>query len=304
MTKKLLIAGATGFIGQALVVHLAKRYTISVLGRSISKLSQQFPNLTAYSWQNLQLEDIAAQHVVINLAGENIGGRRWSEHQRENIISSRVDTTTQLANFCVSLGQQAPRLLNASAIGVYGLATDDSVVFDEYSELPKQPSDFLSKVAYHWEQGLLPAVQAGVCVVKLRFGAVLAKQGGAMAKLLPSFRAGCGAILGNGQQPFSWVSLSDAIRAIDFLLDRPQLDGAFNVVADELVTQAAFAKALAVYLHRPCWLRLPAIVVKALFGQMGDELLLQGQKVTSTRLHQAGFKFEHDTLAKALRAIL
>ena len=115
---------------------------------------------------------------------------------------------------------------------------------------------------------------------------------------------GLGAVLGNGKQAFSWVTLTDVVRAVNFLLEQPQLGGGFNIVASEVVTQAVFAKSFAAALHRPCLMRLPALMVKLLFGQMGDELLLQGQRVKATRLVSAGFQFQDHTLKKALKAIL
>ena len=138
----------------------------------------------------------------------------------------------------------------------------------------------------------------------MRFGVVLSNQGGALKKMLPAFQLGLGAILGDGQQFFSWIALPDLIRAIDFLISHPEITGAVNMVSPGVISQADFAKTLASTLHRPCFMHFPARFVHFLFGQMGDELLLHGQSIKSEKLTQAGFTFQFDTINSALRALL
>lgn len=310
---KVLIFGATGLVGHALVASLANKFSLTLAGRSLKKLQQQFgstyeliSNETLFNNTQTELKKF---DCVINLAGENIGAKRWTQDQLDKILNSRVTITSCIAKAAAELGPTAaPRIINASAIGIYGLqptiAKQNTTIYDESSPIPSTPTDELTRIGIAWENALQPAIDNNIPVCRLRFAVILAKQGGALAKLLPSFKFGLGARLGSGQQPFSWVALEDIIRAINFLLDHPEHTGVFNVAAPDTVSQADFAKTLAASLHRPCFMRMPAFVVKALFGQMGEELLLNGQHVNSTALTQAGFEFNYPTLAAALEDIL
>lgn len=302
---KIMLLGASGLIGTALAKILQPNHELTLGGRSLEKLQRQFGNAhRLLTWDEITLETLSQQHVVINLAGENIAAKRWSPQQKERILASRVTATTTIATLCAELGDASPRIINANAIGIYGLLPtlqqQNSTLFNEVSTLPPPPTDFLATVAKAWHDALNPARIAKVAVTELRFGVVLAQQGGMLKKLLPTFRLGLGAILGSGEQPISWVSLHDLIRAILFLLDNPAQNGIFNIVARETVSQKQFALTLAEVLHRPCLLRMPEFMVKTMFGQMGDELLLQGQKVEAKALRQLGFVFEYDTLKEAL----
>lgn len=303
---KILIAGATGMVGQALVQALAVEHTLVLLGRDTVKLKQRFAKHTAIDWQAFSdthnpLDDI---DVVINLAGENIGDGRWSEARKDLIISSRVNATHTLAAACAHSSNKNIRLLNASAIGVYGSLGVPGKIYDEASPLPNPPKDFLSTVGLAWEQALAPAEHAGISVVRMRFGVVLSKNGGALAKMLPAFKLGLGGSIGSGAQPFSWVSLHDLIRAITWLIQHPEITGPVNIVAPEWVRQRQFAKTLGKTLHRPAVLPLPAAFVKLQFGQMGQELLLNGIAVNSKVLLGHGFEFSYPTLTTALHHLL
>lgn len=305
ISLKIMITGATGMIGSALVAYMQDQHTLTLVGRSYDKIRAHFSDRHAIvTWDKLKTQGetfIHSQDVIINLAGENIGDNRWSASQKEKIINSRTDATGCIAKMCASLGKNAPRILNASAVGIYGFSSHE--IFTEKSVL-KTPDGFLSTVGTLWEQALLPAEKANVPIVKMRFGVVLSKKGGALKKMLPAFQLGLGAVLGSGKQLFSWIALSDLIRAIDFLISHPEITGPVNLVSPHVVSQTDFAKALAHALHRPCFMRLPAWFIHFLFGQMGDELLLQGQSVKSEKLLQAGFQFQLDTIHKAFDAIL
>lgn len=310
---KILIFGATGLVGHALITSLSEKFSLTLAGRSIKKLQQQFgstyeliSNETLFNNTQAELKKF---DCVINLAGENIGAKRWSQDQLDKILNSRVTITSCIAKAAAELGPtDAPRIINASAIGIYGLQPtiekQNTTIYDESSPIPNTPTDELARIGIAWEKALQPAIDHQISVCRLRFGVILAKEGGALAKLLPSFKFGLGAILASGRQPFSWVSLDDVIRAITFLLNHPEHTGVFNVVAPDPISQATFAKTLAATLHRPCLMRMPAFVVKALFGQMGEELLLNGQRVQSKQLVKAGFEFKYPTLDSALRFIL
>ena len=297
---KILIAGASGLIGQALVAAWQSQHDIVVLGRDADKLKKVFPQQAAITW--VQLQSVEGFDVVINLTGANIGQGRWTVKRKQVILDSRVTATQQLAALCAN-ATSAPRLLSASAIGVYGLPIKPQV-FDEQSALPMQPQDFLAEVGAAWEGALSEAEQAAVSVTKMRFGVVLAKHGGALAKMLPAFKLGLGGPIGSGQQPFSWVALADVVRAITFLVEHSEVTGPVNIVAPEVVTQKHFAQALSKALHRPAFFPLPAWLVKLQFGQMGKDLLLNGLSVNSQVLTDAQFTFAHPNLSAALQGVL
>jgi len=299
---KIIIFGASGMIGQALVSALKANHTVIAVGRNLQKLQTLFQNsCECLVWKDIDErghEILVSCDLVINLVGENIGAKRWSDRQKREILESRVKATQKIAEICAQFGDRSPRLMNANAIGIYGLQY--SAIKDEDSILPKTPKDFLSTVALAWEKALEPAEKAGVNIIKLRFAVVLSKNGGALKKMLPSFKFGLGSVLGSGEQPFSWVALEDVVRAILFLMEQDDVSGAFNIVADEVVSQKVFAKTLATVLKRPFFMRMPAPIVKLLFGQMGEELLLRGQRVKSKRLHALGFQFDCPSLETAL----
>lgn len=304
---KILITGASGFIGRQLAIYLAKQnHQIAVVGRQVKKLQRCFEHYSfdSYSWDDLTTKRLACYDCIIHLAGENIATKRWSESRKNQIIESRVTTTYQLATLLAAIGADAPHLLCASAIGIYGshtnhLAEPIKTIYTEQSTLPEPPKDFLSLVAHLWEQALTPAIQANVPVTKLRFGIVIGKQGGTLGKLLLPFQCGFGMILGTGKQLLSWISLYDVCRAISFLMLNHKV-GTYNLVADEIVTQKQFAKTLAQVLNRPCFFHMPKIIVKCLFGQMGEALLLSGQAVKAAALTELGFTCTHKDLKSAL----
>ncbi|MDP1573772.1 MAG: TIGR01777 family oxidoreductase [Coxiellaceae bacterium] len=304
----ILITGATGMIGQALVSHLSKQHQLTLLGRTHEKITQLFSNRYAIlTWDDLnshsedQLKNI---DIIVNLAGENIGEKRWSYDQKQKILNSRVTATKAISELCASLGENAPRILNAGGVGIYGFSKESdpaNTYFTEKSTISMNPDCFLTTVGNAWENALSFAEKNNVKTVKMRFGVVLSNQGGALQKMLPAFRFGLGAVLGNGKQPFSWVVLDDLVRAIDFIISKPDITGAVNIVSPGVTTQGDFAKSLARSLHRPCFLRMPESIVRLLFGEMGNELLLKGQRVKSEQLLQMGFQFQYTQIDQALQ---
>lgn len=310
----ILIIGGTGFIGQALVRNLLRQgHEITVVSRRVETVRQIFGKRVYAA----SLQEIAETHgviyqdidVVFNLAGMNIGDKRWTPTRKKEIFDSRVLITRETAKFCALEGKKSLQLFNASAIGVYGLqyseahglppGLDESTPIDYHHF-----SDFLSKIAREWEQATESAAHANLRVVNMRFGVVLGQDGGVLEKLKAPFLMGLGGTLGNGQQPFSWIALEDLIAAIDFLLPRTEVTGPINLVAPNAVTQKQLAQDLGRALHRPAWLRTPAFVLKLAFGQMADELLLNGQHVVPKRLLELGFKFRYPTIQETLDAIV
>lgn len=295
---KILIAGASGFVGRNLIPDLVVEHDVTVLGRNKQALNTLYPELHAINWESLKEESSADYHLVINLCGENIGERRWSEAQKKKILSSRLRTTETLCDWILlSQEQKLPRLLNASAIGAYGLNTKKNT---EDTQIEHQEDCFSQAVVTAWESMVSNKLLNKTNYALMRFGVVLKKHEGMLKKLEIPYRLGLGGFIGSGEQLLSWVHIDDLIQAIIFIIKSPQISGPVNIVAPEVITQTSFAKALAMALHRPCFLKMPSTVVKILFGQMGRELLLSGQGVVSKRLNDVGFLFHYGTLKKAL----
>jgi uncharacterized protein len=299
----IMITGGTGFIGQALTQYfLDTGHQISIVGRSEQKITERYDGkVTALTWEGIapKAKDIlSGVHCLINLTGANIGDKKWTEKRQQTLLESRVETTTYLAKLCASLGTQAPLWINASGVGIYGTDTNDEA-HTEDSPLPQDRDDFLSSLGAKWEDATAIAEEKGVRVVKLRLGAVIG-DGGMMTKLASIFQFGFGGPIGGGQQDFCWVSLHDVVRAIDFIIKHDTLAGPINVVAPAHNTQGEFATALGKAMGRPACMPTPAWVIQCLYGQMGDELILHGQKVIPDRLQQENFTFEHANLDAAL----
>jgi hypothetical protein len=195
-------------------------------------------------------------------------------------------------------GQRPKVLISASAVGYYGPTGEN------LDEDAPPGDDFLARTCHEWEAATEPAARAGIRVVILRFGMVLAKEGGALARLLPAFRAGLGGRIGSGRQWMSWIALDDAIRCIDQAISDERFAGPINAVAPGNVTNRDFAKTLGRVLRRPTVFPLPGLFVKAAFGEMGESLLLGGAQVVPRRLESLGFAWQHPTLEGALRHVL
>ncbi len=292
---KIAITGSTGLVGTALSSSLAS------LGHELVRLVRHAPSgpgeaqwdIVAGTIDAGALQDVGA---IVHLAGENIG-QRWSDTVRERVLDSRVTGTRLIAETAAELPSR-PVLVCASATGFYGNRGDEEV--DEDS---KRGDGFLADVVDEWEQAAEPARAAGLRTVHLRQGIILAKRGGALQRMLLPFRLGVGGKVGSGAQWWSWVSLDDAVAAYRFVLEQP-LAGAVNVTAPHAVTNLEFTKALGRALHRPTIFPVPAFAVKGAFGQMGEEMLLGGQRVTPARLQGAGFTFGQPDIDSGLRHAL
>ena len=299
---KLLIAGASGFIGKNLVNALKSSDSITVLGRDSTQLRSCFKEpVNIHTWENLSNLDPKTFDAIINLCGYNISAARWRPAVKKQIIDSRVKTTKALIDWVIK-GQAKPHFICANAIGIYGVQDNhDSRAFDEESPIDlEHPRDFLSEICIRWQQALKPAMDFGMPVTITRFGVVLDKKGGMLKKLAPSFSLGLGSIIGDGKQVISWVHMEDLIGAILFLLKRPELTGAVNLSAPNPISQAEFARVFANILHRPLFLKMPAFMIRTLFGEMGEYLLLKGQRVIPKRLLDAGYEFRYPNLRQAL----
>jgi uncharacterized protein len=238
--------------------------------------------------------------AVVHLAGESIGGRRWTAEQKRRIRESRTKGTALLAAAVASRERKPRVFVSASAIGYYGDRGDELL-----TEVSASGDGFLADVCRAWEDETRSAIDAGVRTVNVRTGIVLAKHGGALKQMLLPFRLGLGGAQGSGRQWMSWIALDDEIRALRAAIDDERLRGPVNLTAPNPVTNAEFAHALGRALHRPTVLPTPMFPLKLRYGsELVDSLLLASQRVMPGRLETIGFPFRHPDLEPALDAIL
>jgi uncharacterized protein (TIGR01777 family) len=298
--RKLLFSGASGLIGASLVraAEAERIQTLQLIRREPRK-----PEEISWNPQAGQpVRDLALLErldAAIHLSGANISAQRWNAARKREIVESRVGSTRALLKVLMALKQPPATLLCASATGIYGERGDE--ILDEESP----PGEgFIADTCRAWEAEASAASEAGIRVVHLRFGVVLAAEGGALGRMLPVFRLGLGGNLGSGRQWMSWIALNDAVRAIFYILDAGALRGPLNIIAPNPVTNAEFIRALGRSLHRPAMIPVPRFALRLAFGEMADEVLLASTRAVPDRLLQAGFTFELPNLDSALKAIL
>ena len=289
---RIVIAGGTGFVGEPLVRRLLERGDdVAVLSRNPAKVTAgrgvQWDGRTLGAWT----AEIAEADAVINLAGENVGEGRWTEERKQQLTASRLDATHAIVEAMRSAPPQSRTLINASAVGYYGYSRGDET-FDDHGT---RGDGFLAQLVDRWEQAARDAEKFTRLVI-LRFGVVLAPEGGALKKMLVPFKLGGGGPVGDGQQWMSWVDLEDAVRFVIWALDNATARGVYNVTAPEPVRNRDFARALGKALHRPAFLPAPGFALKAAFGEMAEEVLLGGQRAVPRRAEREGFTFEIPTL--------
>lgn len=294
---RIAVSGGSGLIGSALLPALREQ------GHTAIRLVRGTADGEDATWWDpasgaVDAERLGALDVVVHLAGESVG-RRWTAHRRRRIRESRVDATARLAEHLARLATPPRVFISASAVGLYGDRGDE--VLDEDSA---PGAGFLAEVVRAWEAAAAPLDAVGARVVHLRFGIVLSTRGGALARMLPPFRLGLGGPLGGGGQWMSWVAMPDVLGAIGFALHDARLTGAVNVTAPGPATNRVFARTLGRLLGRPAALRVPAAVLRLIFGQMAEETILTSQRVLPRRLQEAGYRFRFPTLEEALRDAL
>ncbi|WP_223670500.1 TIGR01777 family oxidoreductase [Kangiella shandongensis] len=296
--SQVLITGGTGFIGRNLIPLLQiEGYDVTVLTRSTEKY-QAYPVLKNVKLvESLQgVEDI---DVVINLAGANLGAKRWSDSYKQTIVDSRINTTENLLEWMEGLDRKPDTLINGSAIGFYGARGNEELTEDSTSG---NTSEFQVRLCTRWEDAAYRAENLGLRVCCIRTGVVLGPEG-ALQQMLPPFKFGLGGKLGPGNQYFSWIHIDDHVRAVMYLIKHPDLKGAFNLTAPEPVTNQKLTKTLGKVLRRPTFAVVPGFALKLLVGEMAN-ILLTGQRVLPKKLQESGFTFEYPTLDEALQNLL
>ncbi|WP_108447019.1 TIGR01777 family oxidoreductase [Halomonas denitrificans] len=299
---RVLITGGSGFVGQRLCRRLKEAgHQLLVVSRSPDEVRDRLPEGSDIRRSVLDFVDTPPD-AIVNLAGEPIAAKRWSEAQKERLIDSRVNVTGDLVMLCEQLkasqGRMPKVMVSASAMGYYGDQGDREVT----EETPPH-DEFAHRLCKRWEEVAGGAKDYGVRVALLRIGLVLDVGGGSLAKMLPPFKLGLGGRFGDGTQFMPWIHREDLVRAILFLLERDDLEGPFNGSAPHPVTNAEFSRTLAKQLGRPALMPVPAIALEVAFGEM-SRLLLTGADMRPARLLEAGFEFRFPTLEKALADIL
>jgi uncharacterized protein len=299
---KLVITGASGFIGRALCAELLKKgHRLTLLTHSPPRSAtaemakwQHWTPGTPGDWESA-LDGVDG---VINLAGEPIAAQRWTPNHKRRIRLSRIDATNSLAEAIAKTKQKPAFLLNGSAVGYYGPRGDEVI-----NENTEAGNDFLSSVCLAWEEAAKQTESLGVRVIRLRTGIVLGKGGGALAKMAPPFKFFVGGPLGSGKQWMSWIHLDDEVGLMIHLIESAAASGAINATAPNPETMNKFCRTLGKVMHRPSWLGAPAVALRLALGEMA-EMLLTGQRAVPAAAQELGYEFKYPQLEPALRACM
>jgi uncharacterized protein (TIGR01777 family) len=299
---KLVVTGASGFIGSVLCSRLLQKgHTLTLLTRSAPRETSTGtkrwlhwrPGMSG-DWEST----LAGADGVINLAGEPIAKKRWTVKQKHQLRLSRIDTTVGLVRAIAKAKQKPKFLLNASAVGYYGPRGDETV-----GEEAPAGTDFLAALCRDWENEAMKAEKLGVRVIRLRTGIVLGAGGGALAKMAPPFKFYVGGPLGSGKQWMSWIQLEDEVGLIVHLIEHPQASGAVNATAPNPVTMKEFCRTLGQVMGRPSWAPVPGFALRLVLGEMA-EMLVTGQRAVPTAAEKSGYRFRYPNLPEALRACM
>jgi uncharacterized protein (TIGR01777 family) len=291
MSLKIALTGSTGLVGRAITAYFEKKgdMIIPCLRPGSSGAGDRPVIRWDIARRDIDFNNLEGCDAVIHLAGANIAAGKWTPDYKKEILSSRVDGTKLIAQAVAKLKCKPKVFLSASAIGYYGPRGPQ----EEVTEASGPGDDYLAGVCARWEEATSIAAAAGIRTVNLRLGVVLDAGGGALAKMLPVFKAGAGGVLGHGRQVMSWVALGDIPRAADHIIRHQEISGPINLTSPRAVSNREFTRALARALRRPALLPVPGFVLRLLYGEMADALLLTGARVVPEKLTQTGFEFRY-----------
>ena len=296
---KIFITGGTGLVGSHLIPRLLQEdHTVTVLSRNIEKAQAILGNNLEFCDSLERLTSLDEYDAVINLAGEPIAGRRWTELQKQRLCQSRWQITKKLTQL-IKAGENPPQIfISGSAIGYYGNKED--IIITEDTE-PHE--EFTNKLCKAWEAFAMEAESSKTRVCLLRTGIVLSSKGGMLAKILPVFKFGLGGTMGSGKQYISWIHIEDMVGIINFLLTALQIKGAVNLTSPTPVTNKEFSKTLAKVLKRPCIFNVPSVIISLFMGE-ASTLLLDGQRAIPKKLELNKYQFRYKDIQSALVNIL
>lgn len=298
--KKVLITGASGLIGSELADYLLKNnYEVVQLSRRKSN-----GKLDTYIWdlEKSVIDSGALENVdhIIHLAGAGIADKRWTAKRKKEIIDSRVKSAELLFNKISELEVKPQTFISASAVGYYGAKTTENI----FTETDDPADDFQGKVCQLWEQPTNKFNQLDIRTINLRFGVVLSEKGGALKKMLLPTKLGIGSALGSGEQFLPWIHIQDVVKIIMKVIDDQNLKGAYNLVAPSHNTYNEFAKALAKVMKKPFFMpNVPSFLLRIMLGEM-SEIILEGSRISSRKITEAGYQFEFTDLENALSNLL
>jgi uncharacterized protein (TIGR01777 family) len=300
---KIVLFGGSGFLGKHLVPKLlAESHGVTLISRRPEIVRRRIvPFVEVKEWSTPEKLGslLEGTDAFVNLAGESIGAKRWSVSRKDEILTSRIETTRTIVETIGKMSRKPSVLLSASAVGYYGNVEDEEVT---ETHLPGK--DFLADVCVRWETEAMKAERLGVRVILPRTGIVLAKNGGALQRMLVPFRLFAGGPLGSGNQWFPWIHIDDEINAMIHTLEHSAISGPINLVAPESITMKQFCSAFGKAMHRPSWAPVPSFVLKVILGEMAEALVLGGQKVVSKKLVESGYRFKFSRIDEALVEIL
>jgi len=297
---KILITGGSGLIGNELSNYLSgKNFELAILSRN-----PPTDKLNYYRWNIetgfLQKGSLTNVDYIIHLAGSGIADKRWSKQRKKNIIESRVKSAEILFNEISRLKIKPKAFISASAIGYYGAVTSEKI----YTETDKPGKDFQAEVCKIWESTAQQFSDIGLRTIQLRFGVVLSPLSGALRKMMIPTNFGIGSALGTGEQYISWIHIADACRIIEMCIKRREIQGTYNIVSPSSITYAEFASSLSKVLKKPFFFpNVPSIVLKLIFGEM-SRIILEGSRVSSQKIKDAGYEFQFSDINEALKDLL
>ena len=301
---KLAVTGATGLVGGALCQNLIQAgHQVVALARNPEKAREKLPTVEVVAWDATSghppIDALEGLDAVVHLAGEPVAAGRWTSQRKKMIHESRVAGTRNLVEG-LSHCQNPPKVLvSGSAIGYYGTHGDELL-----EETSHPGNDFLAELCQQWESEAKRATDSGVRVVLVRSGLILAREGGALPRMLPLFKMCVGGPLASGTQWMSWIHIKDELEAIGYAIEHDEIEGPLNLTAPNPVTNEEFSRTLARVLRRPAFFRVPGFVLQLLLGEMAETLLLKGQRVLPKKLEQSGYQFSFSDLSGAFADLL